>query len=109
MEPEESPSLTTQPLPPSEETELFEVLDLIEILPWMKSLLSANDTTIINLEGVSYHIGNSDIEVEHKNCSVHDLGKSGHCTLIFNCPSVYPELTDANKYKDYFCSLNSDK
>lgn len=90
-------------------SELPKVPSLLDKLPWLRALLSVNDTDLMTLDGSSYHIGGKDTIVEETPCKLDVLNKEGNCTLIDNCPALHSKLTDVAEYKNYFCSLESNK
>ncbi|KAL1512999.1 hypothetical protein ABEB36_002487 [Hypothenemus hampei] len=81
-------------------------LSSLSLIPWLKGILNENGTLTLNSR--VYDLGlNQTLNLAKQPCQNSLYNTSGKCTLLDDCPHIYLELTDFEKFKQYFCELDS--
>lgn len=78
----------------------------IKELPWLTPLLSNSDE--MTLDNKTYLVKGTPT-VDQTPCRVDSMNVTGHCTLLEQCSQVYPQLVSLEKYREYFCTLDSER
>ncbi|XP_018570730.1 inter-alpha-trypsin inhibitor heavy chain H4 isoform X2 [Anoplophora glabripennis] len=73
-------------------------------IPWLSSLLNANGT--ITLSSGTYGLGLDKNITDSPVCPKTPRNSIGTCELLYKCPQIFPDLTNENVYKNYFCELD---
>uniref|UniRef100_A0A6P7GYP2 Inter-alpha-trypsin inhibitor heavy chain H4-like n=1 Tax=Diabrotica virgifera virgifera TaxID=50390 RepID=A0A6P7GYP2_DIAVI len=90
---------TVKPLPKNTTVE--------DSLKWLSAALSEKKT--LSLPSGELKLGEDSLNITPSEaCPKTPEGKEGVCSLIKDCPQVYPQLTDFEVYKTFSCALQNE-
>ncbi|XP_072391488.1 inter-alpha-trypsin inhibitor heavy chain H4-like [Diabrotica undecimpunctata] len=98
---------TIKPLPTPTPTEEAKNATVEDSLKWLSAALSQKKT--LSLPSGELKLGEDSLKITPSEaCPKTPEGKEGVCSLIKDCPQVFPQLTDFEVYKTYSCVLQKE-
>ncbi|KAJ3633920.1 hypothetical protein MTP99_010837 [Tenebrio molitor] len=80
--------------------------DIKNKLPWLNDILTENGT--LSEPSGDYKLSVDETVTTRPECPKTPInGTAGICTLLPQCPEVFPLLTDVQIFKEYFCPLDT--
>ncbi|XP_072391487.1 inter-alpha-trypsin inhibitor heavy chain H4-like [Diabrotica undecimpunctata] len=88
-------------------TETSKNATLEDSLKWLSAALSEKKTLSVPLGELK--LGDDSLKITPTEaCAKTPAGKEGVCSLIKDCPQVFPELTDFEVYKTFSCVVQNE-